>query len=200
MKHSSTRELFDYWNARRGRRPAPERNDIEPEAIRRVLADTFIFGIDDGAGHPFRIAGTRVCALFGRELRGTGFLNLWETASRGFTSALIAIVAQESVGMVAGVSGTSAAGDPLDLELLALPLHHGGRSDARVLGSLTPMTMPAWIGTSALGALALETLRYVGPAVKPDIVPSRLPTLIDGRIRRGLVVYDGGGSPQRHSG
>ena len=42
MKHSSNRELFEYWNKRRGRRSAPERGEIEPGAIRHVLADTFI--------------------------------------------------------------------------------------------------------------------------------------------------------------
>ena len=73
MKHPSIRELFDYWNKRRGGRPAPERGEIEPGAIRHVLADTFILAFDAGAGHPFRIAGTRVCALFGRELKGAAF-------------------------------------------------------------------------------------------------------------------------------
>src|SRR5882724_4487529 len=73
MKHSSTRELYNYWNLRRGSRAAPERSDIEPGAIRRVLADTFMLSFDPQGGHPFRIAGTRVCALFGRELKGNAF-------------------------------------------------------------------------------------------------------------------------------
>ena len=42
MKHPSNRELFDYWNKRRGERLAPERADIEPAAIRHVLGDTFV--------------------------------------------------------------------------------------------------------------------------------------------------------------
>jgi hypothetical protein len=70
MRHASIRELFDYWNERRGRRPAPERADIEPSAIRGVLADTFILFFQPRIGHPFRVAGTRVCALFGREIKG----------------------------------------------------------------------------------------------------------------------------------
>ena len=41
MKHPSARELYDYWNAQRGLRAAPERADIEPGAIRRALADTW---------------------------------------------------------------------------------------------------------------------------------------------------------------
>lgn len=30
MKHAATRELFDYWNRRRGRRSAPARSNIDP--------------------------------------------------------------------------------------------------------------------------------------------------------------------------
>jgi hypothetical protein len=65
MKHPSIRRLFDYWNERRGARLLPRREDIEPEAIRCVLADTFILSFAPTVGHPIRVAGTRVCALFG---------------------------------------------------------------------------------------------------------------------------------------
>jgi hypothetical protein len=70
MKHPANRELYGYWNERRGDRLAPERADIEPSAIRQVLGDTFVLAADGIAHHPFRLAGTRLCALFGRELKG----------------------------------------------------------------------------------------------------------------------------------
>jgi hypothetical protein len=38
MKHAASRELYAYWQEKRGTRPAPERTDIEPGAIRGVLA------------------------------------------------------------------------------------------------------------------------------------------------------------------
>jgi len=60
MKHPSNRDLFAYWNERRGARPAPERADIEPAAIRHVLGDTFVLEIDRATQHPFRLAGTRL--------------------------------------------------------------------------------------------------------------------------------------------
>ena len=82
MKHPASRELFAYWDERRGKHSAPERADIEPGAIRQVLSDAFILALDGGAGHPFRLAGTRVCALFGRELKGEPFIGLWAGASQ----------------------------------------------------------------------------------------------------------------------
>src|ERR1700730_29518 len=126
MKHPSSRELFDYWNARRGRRPAPERGDIEPGAIRRVLADTFILSFNPIMGHPFRIAGTRVCALFGREIKGEAFLDLFSHGARGEVRELVAIIAHESAGVLAGASELSAAGRGPCFELLLLPLGYHG--------------------------------------------------------------------------
>src|SRR6266478_3214259 len=82
MKQASSRELFGYWAARRGTKSAPERGEIEPSAIRRALGDVFILEFDRQDGHPFRLAGTRVCALFGRELKNEQFLNLWDPPSR----------------------------------------------------------------------------------------------------------------------
>ena len=69
MKHAASRELYAYWEGKRGSRPAPERAEIDPGAIRGALGDTFILALDRGAGHPLRLAGTRVCALFGREIK-----------------------------------------------------------------------------------------------------------------------------------
>ena len=56
MKHASSRELHAYWDHQRGTRPAPERADIEPGAIRGALSDTFIVALNRGAGYPFRLA------------------------------------------------------------------------------------------------------------------------------------------------
>src|SRR4030088_3060881 len=78
IKSGSTSKLFAYWNERRGSRLAPERGDIEPGAIRNVLGDSFIIAFDPEACHPFRLAGRRVCALCGRELKGEAFVQLWD--------------------------------------------------------------------------------------------------------------------------
>jgi hypothetical protein len=191
MKHSSIRELFNYWNERRGRRAAPERGDIEPGEIRGLLADTFILAFDAPTSHPFRIAGTRVCALFGRELKGEPFVDLWAAASQPLVHDLLTVVASEATGAVAGVRAANLEGSSFEFELLALPLYHRGRTNARLLGALVPTNVPAWLGTSALGPLTLGTLRYLGPGIAVDAGPP-VPAFMNGRPHRGLVVYDGG--------
>jgi hypothetical protein len=198
MKHPSVRALFEYWDQRRGRRPAPERGDIEPAAIRHVLADTFVLSFEPRMGHPFRLAGTRVCALFARELKGEAFLDLWPAQGRKDIRELLSIVAHESVGVVASVSAASTAGAALNLELLALPLSHHGQTHARLLGVLAPAEPPLWLGAAALVDLRLGTHRYVGPEVAGGLAPragsstTMAPHAPAGKVRHGLVVYDGG--------
>ena len=79
-----------------------------------------------------------------------------------------------------------------DLELLLLPLAHRGRMDARILGALAPAEAPHWLGAGALGGLTLGSLRYLGDAVPAGLAPAHRSNDPEGRIRHGLVVYDGG--------
>src|ERR1700739_1777843 len=150
MKHTASRQLYAYWDERRGKRPAPGRAEIEPGAIRQVLSDAFILALDSGASHPFRLAGTRVCALFGRELKGESFIGLWAAASQPILSDLLAILDRERVGTVAGVTARSADGDPIELELLLLPLSAHRPSLARAIGILAPVKIPAWLGAKPI--------------------------------------------------
>ena len=119
MKQASSRELYGYWIARRGSRPAPERGEIEPSAIRKALGDVFILEFDRHLGHPFRLAGTRVCALFGRELRDQPFLDLWDADSRTALTDLMATVGEETAGVVASANARTAEGWAQGLEMHA---------------------------------------------------------------------------------
>lgn len=101
MKHATTREVFAYWDNCRGDRLAPERSDIEPGAIRSVLSDTFILTFDRKAGHPFRLAGTRLCAVMGCELKGEPFADLWSEESRKQIDDLLKTIAEETARLVA---------------------------------------------------------------------------------------------------
>ena len=192
MKHSSTQSLYAHWNERRGSQPAPDRAEIEPAAIRTALGDSFILGSASSGERIFRLAGTRVCALFGRELKGEVFDHLWGESDRAATRDLLAIVTNEVAGIVAGVTGTTVEGYRVDLEMLLLPLRHRGTSQARQIGVLAPLSVPFWIGASPVRALALTSHRHVGPALQT--VPAMpFTAATDGaRVRHGLLVYDGG--------
>src|SRR5258706_16475846 len=77
MKHPSSSEFFAYWDEKRGGARAPDRSEIEPGAVRELLGDIFVLSYDATSGHPFRVAGTRVCALAGRDLKDRSFSALF---------------------------------------------------------------------------------------------------------------------------
>jgi len=191
MKHASTRTLFDYWNQRRGWRQAPARSDIDPGDIRHVLGDTFMLAADFVDGIRFRLAGTRVCALFAREIKGEPFKSLWSEASREALETLLAAVLSENVGVVAGVLGRTLDRTEAELELLLLPLSFDGRTRIRALGALAPLTPPYWLGERAVTELDLRTFRHVGADHSTGGQHFGL-AHEEPQTRHGFLVYSGG--------
>lgn len=190
MKHGSSRELFEHWQRLRGARLAPERADIDPGAMRKALGDAFLLGLELGQDPTFRLAGTRVCALFGRELKGESFVELWHEEARPLVRDLLAMVAEDVVGVIAGAGGHSREGLRTDVEILLLPLRYRGRTQARMIGTLAPLDPPFWIGSDRVCLLRLGVWRQVGAAT--DL--NRLPALIPGPRRPRFTVHEGGRS------
>jgi hypothetical protein len=192
MKHQSTRAVFEYWNRKRGTRLAPQRADIDPTEIRHALSDTFMLAADFVDQLRFRLAGTRVCALFGREIKGEAFTELWSEAGRQSVDDLLGIVNDEVTGAVAGVTARTEDGAEADLELLLLPLAHAGHARIRAIGVLAPVVPPYWLGAKPVIELALGTLRHTGADADNSIAPRLVPAAAGSRVQHGFVVYSGG--------
>ena len=138
MKHPSSREFFAYWDEKRGDARAPDRSEIEPGAVRELLGDIFVLSYDAAAGYPFRVAGTRVCALLGRDLKDRSFSALFAPDSRREIEEIIAVVAEEMLAAVAGITATSQDGSPAHLELLLLPFNTRAHTPISLTGLLAP--------------------------------------------------------------
>ena len=192
MKHASTRTIFDYWNRLRGRRAAPDRSDIDPSDIRHVLGDTFMLAADFVDDIRFRLAGTRVCALFTRELKGEAFNAQWSASSSEHIADLLVAVINEKTGAVAGIIGRTEDGDEVELELLLLPLAHAGQSRARALGVLAPLSPPYWLGEKPVVELELKTLRHIDGRQTDVDAPRFGQPRVGQRLRHGFQVYTGG--------
>jgi len=161
MKQAATLELFSYWNRVRGQRLEPERSELDPGVIRGILADIFILEVDPRLRFPMRIAGTRMSALFNRELKGASFTALWDEMSKKPLQELLHTVIDDRNPAIAGVATAPPERRPLELELLLLPLRHFGKTHARVIGSLTPCAAPSWLGLTQCPALSLNTMRMI---------------------------------------
>ena len=183
MKHPSNREFFAYWDEKRGDGRAPDRSEIEPGAVRELLGDIFVLSYDGAAGHPFRVAGTRVCALLGCDLKDRSFSALFKPDARREIEDIIAVVAEEMLAAVAGITATSEDGSPAHLELLLLPFNARAHTPLSLTGLLAPFEN----GHRVLKDFKLTSWRYLAhPPQK--LVPRALRKLA---IARGLMVYEG---------
>ena len=162
MKHPSSREFYAYWDEKRGGARAPDRSEIEPGAVRELLGDIFVLSCDSAAGYPFRVAGTRVCALLGRDLKDRSFSELFAADGRREIEDIISVVSEEMLAAVAGITAVSEDGRPAHLELLLLPFNTRAHTPLSLTGLLAPFESDR----RQLGDFKLTSWRYIGRAAK----------------------------------
>ena len=204
MRHRNSFELFDYWTEKRGQRAAPSRTDIEPADIRTLLPHVFICDLNDDGQLHFRLAGTALCGLHGRELKGAAFASLWladgvRNAGRTGTS-----VATGATPAVLSIDCLSNGGRVVQAELLLLPITGpSGRND-RLIGMLSVFEPPYWIGHEPVVGFSTTGIRFLDQhrdpvflANRPEIKLQKTRNFSEGftgnRRKVGhLVVFDGG--------
>jgi hypothetical protein len=70
--------LYQYWNARRGIRPMPTRNDIDPMGMRQWLPRITLVDVSpDGARFTYRLVGTQIVDLLGIDPTGQPIESAW---------------------------------------------------------------------------------------------------------------------------
>ena len=182
MKHPSSRDFYAYWDKVRGNTAAPDRSDIEPSAVRALLGDIFVLSYDNDTGYPFRVAGTRVCALLGRDLKDTSFSALFSPDNRREIEDIITYVAEEMLPAIAGITAASEDGTTAHLELLLLPFNNRAHAPVSLTGLLAPFEDD--LGT--IRDFKVTSWRYSHQPQK--FVPR---TLRKFAIARGFMVYEG---------
>lgn len=196
MKAAVTKDLFGYWNRIRGARAAPERADVDPAAIRGALGDVFILEADLDADYPFRLSGSRICSMLGHEMKGERFMDLWRGPDRDTVLGAITTVSDDAAVAVIGAQGWSEFGRHIDVEIALLPLRHHGRTHSRLLGSLSPIETPYWLGTCPVARFDLTSLRMIWPSGRRRMVdpetPAAPPYVREGKRIGRFFVYDGG--------
>lgn len=205
MRHKNSLDLLTYWNARRGDRPAPARVEMEPSAISAMLPQVFIAERTGSDGSlVFRLAGTAICLLMGRELKTTPLAELWLSEGRRNAASLAGAVTG-GTPCVLSLDGLSAGGRVIGAEMLLLPVTGPSGQPDRVFGALSVFDPPYWIGYDPLAGLSTTGIRFLDMdreapfiANRPEIavpqpVRSMAPPPLFGRRKIGhLTVMDGG--------
>lgn len=171
MKHPSTIAIFNEWqrlafNAGQGGFAVPARASIEPRKLARHLADLFIVeSVTDSAGTTFRIAGTRICTLYGRELRASPLSSLWPDRDRPALNEMIDTVNRLGIPALSMHQGITVSSRCVSLELLLAPLT---KNDGQIclLGCLVALDQQAG---AAFDPVVVNHLQAIEP-LAPDLL------------------------------
>lgn len=139
--------LHRYWAELRGQRSFPRRRDIDPLAVRRLLKDVMLVGVEyppEQAGQRtrplfrYRLIGTGVTFAAGYDLTGKSFDDLPDVPFRNFCQILFERAL--TVRAPLSASGTrTIAGETWAFDSIVLPLSdEGDRIDGFIAALIYP--------------------------------------------------------------
>ncbi len=147
------------------------------------------------------MSGTRLNEFFCAEQLGRSFLGLWQPQdARNVAGALMTAI-DAACPVLAAVSTSPDGYREADIEILLLPLRHGGYATSRLLGLATPAAQPPWVGLLPATHFKLRALRTIetSPGWASTSKASALALAANARtnerpidIRGRLRVFNGG--------
>lgn len=158
MQTKAANDVYQYWSSLRGRRRVPDRSDIQPAQIRHILPDLFILERAANGEIRFRLAGTRICTLFARELRGSRFDAMWSASQTNRLHRAAQDTMAQGLPLTLRAKAITGRSETLDTELVLLPLTSGEGPIDRILGALSTHARPLWLDADPVNYLQLETL------------------------------------------
>lgn len=216
MQKTSTKAIYQYWNGLRGSRSAPDRRDIDPTRIREALSNTFILELGEDNAFAFRLAGSHLCNAYCRELKSRSFSALWHERDKDAIETLVRAVTEDHAVALVTFQGSNAIHSKTAFETILMPLRHNGSTHARILGAMTALDTPYWLGVQPVVEQRITGLRLIWPDevqadgatrdlvaavggdpsfAAPQGTPAAMPSVVYGRAARRyahLAVIDGG--------
>jgi hypothetical protein len=122
------------------------------------------------------LAGTRLCELFGSELRGTNFLEGWRPEDRQAIERHLIGTSEQGAATLLTIEATIDRRHRVELEALLLPLLHAGNHVGRTIGAMGTTAAPSWLAVERLGNRRLIRHETIWPDGRPHSVVERLNT------------------------
>jgi hypothetical protein len=162
LLHPGSRALFRHWESIRGERSIPSRRDLDLRKITDIVPWLFILERSPvRQAYRWRLAGTGIGLLWGRELTGGEFLVEWREHERsGFGASLDRVVAALQP-CVARAHAMSIDGDWVKLEMLGVPIRSTANNQVQILGAILPLENPGWLGHVPLDSLSLQSSKLI---------------------------------------
>ncbi len=175
--HPKTRSLFQVWDAIRRGRSAPYRSELDLRSIKDLLSNVAVIERRPlQADFLFRLAGTDLRKIFGKELTGTDFLSLWSPVEQGTIAELAALVVSKHQPATVRFKGFVRDGRAEGIEMIMLPMTHAQRQETQIVAVIAPLTGPYWLGVhpivrnELISHRVIRTDPYSGTDTRPQDV------------------------------
>jgi len=159
------RQMYGYWQQKRGARRMPTRADIDPTEIPRLLPNLLIseyVPAGDAGRWRYRLAGTAVAAAFGRNPTGRYIDELTKGDYRAFIERIHGVVHDEQRALFCASEYTGPRDLRMSAKRLLLPLTTDGREVDQIISLLVFR-----LGTGLPAVIELDhtegTTRHAGP-------------------------------------
>jgi hypothetical protein len=169
MRLNTTIQLFDYWNKLRGSEIAPLRSQVEPADVRQILSSLFMLETTAAGRITFRLAGTRICDLFGHDLGGSCLSDLWAHGHEDIEKTAIGVM-EHGIPALLNATGYSTAGHRAAFEIILLPLRSNEGDCDKLIGAIAPAAVASWLQVVPLQFLALDRSRLLHEQLEPSAI------------------------------
>lgn len=138
-------ELFAYWCSLRDDTPAPPRHKVDPAYMKRLLPTVSLIETPKSAGADYRVrlAGTGLYNVYGREITGRSFSEVYNTAAADYWRAELDKVVTDRKPQVGVHSLAWRGASHLSILWIRLPLVTDDDAVGMILGYDAVVGMPA---------------------------------------------------------
>src|SRR5690606_10246625 len=111
----------------------------------------------------FRLAGSHLCTSYCRELKGRSFSGLWHERDQDPVGTLIRAVTEDHAVALLTFQGSTSLQTKVTFETLLMPLRHNGTTHTRILGAMSALEEPYWLGVQPILEQRITGLRLIWP-------------------------------------
>ena len=159
--HPGSRTIFRHWEAIRGESPAPHRDDLDLRQLGPFVSWLFIMDRSHRTGsYVWRLAGSKVCELWRRELTGAEVLAGWDRFEFDTIHRLLDGVTKNLQPCTLRLRLTTSLGQIIDAEVVALPLRARDGS-IHVFGGVLPFRDAEALGHERVASMHLTSARTI---------------------------------------
>jgi len=160
--HPGSRAIFRHWEAIRGESPAPDRDDLDLRQLGQFVSWLFIIERSPRTGtYSWRLAGSKVCELWRRELTGSEVLAGWDRFEVETVRRLFDGVSRNLQPCTLRLRLTTSLGQLVDTEMIALPLRARDGHSVHIFGGVMPFRDAGALGHERITSVELASARTI---------------------------------------